>query len=47
MCGYQAQWVQIGGDVKFAVAARKLNPTGDTEWVAIGFSDDQNMVSLG
>ncbi len=44
-CGYEAEWMQIGEYVRFTISARRNNPS-DTEWVAIGFSDDRMMVSV-
>lgn len=42
-CGYQAKWTQLGDVVRFSISARKTAPR--TEWLAIGFSDDKDMVS--
>ncbi len=42
-CGYQAKWTQLGDVVRFSISARNTPPR--TEWLAIGFSDDKDMVS--
>ncbi len=44
-CSYQAEWTQLGDVVRFTISARKLIPS-ETEWLAIGFSDDTSMVSV-
>ena len=40
-CNYNASWVVEADSVTFMVSAR----TASNTWVAIGFSDDQLMVS--
>ena len=43
-CDYRATWEVNGFLVDYTVVAKQLN-SGRTEWVAIGFSDDEFMVS--
>lgn len=37
-CEYSASWTVIGDSINFELRAR------NSEWIAIGFSDDQRMV---
>ena len=43
-CDYRATWEVKGSSIEFTVTARQ-EQAGQTEWVAVGFSDDVMMVS--